>query len=78
MVNRRTIVIILAIAVTAVLVYADATSKLFQTEPVIQNPELPDIAVLVQDVPVIESPVEEIVVEQKKEVKKPSKKAKVV
>ena len=47
MVNRRTIVIILAITVTAVLVYADATSKLFQTEPVIQNPELPDIAVLV-------------------------------
>ncbi len=34
MVNRRTIVIILATAVIVVLLYTDATSKLFQAEPV--------------------------------------------
>jgi len=40
MVNRRTIVIILAIAITAVLLYTDATSQIFQAQPLIQNPEI--------------------------------------
>lgn len=33
MVNRRTIVIILAIAVTALLIATNATSRLFEVEP---------------------------------------------